>query len=153
MTDELPVPYEAEEQRSPMTIKAVPKSTRLDMVAIARRRGMSQADLMVHMVEKAREAGTRDLVESLHLFEKPLPPPVKPEPGSDKLSMADLRDAVAAVRSIGETTGVKPPKVIARHVYALIGQRLREERGLPPLAPRQTRRKSGQTIEADGDDA
>jgi hypothetical protein len=136
-----------------MTIKAVPVATRKTMLALAKRRGETQSEWIARVVEKEEAAGRKDLIESLGLFDAGLPA-VNPAPESGKLSMADIREAMGAARSIAESTGTKVPKVIARHVYALLTQRLREDRGLPPLAPRQTRPKKGQTtIEAEDHDA
>ena len=52
-----------------------------------------------------------------------------------------------AARTIAAAAEVPIPKATARHALALMQAQLRAARGLPPLAPRQTRPKNGQTID------
>jgi hypothetical protein len=61
--------------------------------------------------------------------------------------MAALQTAQAAA----EAAGIAMPKDVARHGFALVRTRMREARGLPPLAPRKPRQTPlllGQTAES-----
>jgi hypothetical protein len=66
------------------------------------------------------------------------------------MTMAELRAGMEALAIGATASGLPMPKEIARHANALMKARLREARGLPPVAPRKTRGRKGQTVIEEG---
>jgi hypothetical protein len=65
------------------------------------------------------------------------------------VDFGELAELMQAAQAVAEAAGVPIPKATARHALALTTAQLRAARGLPPLRPRQTDRKNGQTIEGE----
>jgi hypothetical protein len=137
-----------DEAKTSWTIKSMLVETRLLAIACAAKRGETMGQWIDRAIKRQADIEAGDRIEPAR-FEPSLPA-VKPAPETgNPISMTELRQAMEAAAAVSTASGVQVPKTTARHAYALLTQRLREGRGLPPLAPRQTRARIGQTIEAE----
>jgi hypothetical protein len=62
--------------------------------------------------------------------------------------LGELAALMEQARALAAYAELPIPKAV-RHPLALMTAQLRAARGLPPLAPRQTKSKNGQTVEHD----
>jgi hypothetical protein len=63
--------------------------------------------------------------------------------------LGELAALMEQARALAAYAELPIPKAAVRHALALMTAQLRAARGLPPLAPRQTKPKNGQTVEHD----
>ena len=131
------------------TIKSVDVETRKLAVACAAKAG----EQMATWLERAVRNQAR-----LETGERVLPParpnglpavvPVAYAPPVPELG--ELAALMEQARALAGQAEVPIPKTVVKHALALMTAQLRSARGLPPLAPRKTKPKNGQTIAEDG---
>jgi hypothetical protein len=131
------------------TIKSMPVETRKLAVACAAKSGEQMATWLDRAVRtQARlEAGERVLPPARTAHAVAMLPAVYPLQAPELSELAALMEQARALAAQAE---LPIPKTAVRHALALMTAQLRAARGLPPLAPRQTKSKNGQTVEHDG---
>jgi hypothetical protein len=137
-----------EHERAAWTVKSMPVEARKLALACAQR----QDETLAVWLERA----VRNQA-SLEAGQQVLPPePRHASPSRTTLSIpprvvvpdtSGLADLLRATVETARAADVPVPKAVARHAAALATAQLRAARGLPPLAPRQTKSKNGQTLE------
>lgn len=136
--------------KAPWTVKSVPVEVRKLAVASASKAGETMAIWLAKAVRNQA---------NLEAGERILPPAPRSASGSASalsvvtprppVDMAGLADLMQAAVSAAQAAGVPLSKTVARQAMALTNAQLRQARGLPEKAPRQTGRRNGQTIEAE----
>jgi hypothetical protein len=127
---------------APWTIKAVTVQIREKAVRYARMDGCTMAEWLAKAVETQASKQDGNLVI----------PPGKPETPPLPASSVDLNAAAAVLQAMAAaaSAGLPVSKAATRDTVALIRERIRADRGLPP---RQTRTQIGQTLQVGRDDA
>jgi hypothetical protein len=139
-----------EADKAAWTIKSVPVETRKLAVACATKAGLTMAEWLTLAVRDRanREAGNRVLpplaAPGAGRALAPLAAPAGPLVPT--IDMAGLTGLLGTVQAMATAADVPVPRATARHGLALATAQLRAARGLSEKAPRQTRPKSGQTI-------
>jgi hypothetical protein len=121
---------------APWTIKAVATETRNAAISAARQEGLTVGQWLERRVRE----WTADSLGAVIPSQKPgqTTPPV----GQTPLDLLEMM----AVLERAQTAGMTIPKDVRHHAMGLIRSRIREARGLPPLAARKTSQKPGQTV-------
>lgn len=138
-----------EADKASWTIKSMPVETRKLAVACATKTGEQMAAWLDRAVRTQA---------SLEAGERVLPPARQSQavatlPAVYALQAPELSELAALMeqaRALAAAADLPIPKTTARHALALMAGQLRAARGLPPLAPRQTKSKNGQTVAEDG---
>jgi hypothetical protein len=134
--------------KAPMTIRSVPRATRETIIACAKRRDQTVAEWLVDAVTVVAGMQAGDRIDPA-MFDPAVPcltPRSECLPDRQTLVLDDVHAVLAALSAVSAATGMPIPKTAARHCYALLTAHVRAARGLPPLAPRQTRGEKRQTI-------
>jgi len=133
-------------ERAPWTIKGMDVETRKLVVKCATQRGQSVAVWLETAVRNQANLEAGDRIEM-----PGQPRPTAPPNGQTGFDLAELMAALQTAQAAAEAAGIAMPKDVARHGFALVRTRMREARGLPPLAPRKPRQTPlllGQTAES-----
>ncbi|MDA8251106.1 MAG: hypothetical protein M0Z28_18310 [Rhodospirillales bacterium] len=123
--------------RKPWSIRDCPVSTSETAVECARRQGQTVAEWVTRAVK---------LLSDMESGERVIPPDERPSDGARQavipMETAEIALAAEALARL-QTEGI--PRDVRRHAAALIRDRMRAARGMPPVKRRQTRALIGQT--------
>ena len=131
------------------TIKSMDVETRKLAVACAAKAGEQMATWLERAVRNQAklEAGQRVFPPARPNSPTTTTPAIYEPPAPELGGLAALMEQA---RALAGQTEVPISKTAVKHALALMTAQLRAARGLPPLAPRKTKPKNGQTIRQDG---
>lgn len=132
--------------KAPMTVKGMPVRARQRALKAAAKQDQSMAEWLTRAIDQLadREEGVRETFPDE--AGKPGKPLALPSPTViPEGFLTDLADTMRAAHAVSEASGIPIPKATVHHAYAVLANHLRFVRGLPPVKPRQTQPRIGQT--------